>query len=452
MDRPTLNPGLTQRLAELGLSIAAKPLPAPAARIACHSLLDWFAVAHAGWDAAPVRALHEELVDEGSSPRVTVLDGSLMSCTQAALLNGTASHVLDFDDAHLQSRVHPSVPLWPAILAQAQDKRLSGARALAAFVAGVEMQSRIALVMGEDHYARGWHNTATLGTLGAAAAVASLLGLDVPRTCHALAIAATRAGGMRAVFGTGCKPLHAGQAAAVGLQSARLAARGFTGVTDILERDDGFDQLYSGKLFPEAAFADDTLRVHGIVYKYHASCYGTQAPIDAAIGVRGQIQGRDDAIRDIRVVIEPQYLDVCCIAEPSTVPEAKFSIAHMTALALAGRSTVAPESFSPAALADEHLTALRRQVSVQGSDAMPRANAQVTVTLLDGGEFTLRVDASRPERDLDRQQARLQAKAATLLEPVVGAGRASALARRVLAFADEPDVAAFMAATHPVRA
>lgn len=448
--RPTLPHGLTRELVAHALAIARDgAMPDDVARIGRHSLLDWFAVACAAWQEPPVQILLAEVREEGATPRATLLDGSRVSAVQAALVNGTASHVLDFDDAHLQSRVHPSVPLWPAILAQAEahaapDTR-SGQQALAAFAAGVEFQSRLALLMGEDHYRLGWHNTATLGALGAAVSTAALLRLDTDQTAHALAIAGTQAGGMRALFGTMGKPLHAGQAAAIGLRAARLAARGFTGVTDILERDQGFATLYADQWTSDRIWQDAaTPRVHGIVYKYHASCYGTQAPIEACLQLRHDHAFRPEEIDTVDIVIEPQYLDVCCIATPRTPSEAKFSIAHMAALALAGRSTVAAASFTTA-LDDAALAALRGRITVRADAAMPRANAQATVTLAGGRTHTSHCDASRAETDLARQEVRIAGKARSLLVPVLGEARADALIATVLACDTLDDIAACLA-------
>lgn len=438
--------GLTRELVAHSLSIAgAGAMPAGVARMARHSLLDWFAVACAAWQEPPVQILLAEVRDEGATPRATLLDGSRASAVQAALVNGTASHVLDFDDAHLQSRVHPSVPLWPAILAHAESGRYSGAAALAAFAAGVELQSRVASLMGEDHYRLGWHNTATLGALGATVAVASLLGLDTERTAHALGIACTQAGGMRALFGTMGKPLHAGQAAAVGLRAARLAVRGFTAVPDILEREQGFAALYAGRWTPELVWRDASAsRMHGIVFKYHASCYGTQAPIEACLQLRLERAFSPADIATVDIAVEPQYLDVCCIATPRTPSEAKFSIAHMAALALSGRSTVATNSFT-SALDDPALAALRGRIRVHADTAMPRANARATVTLTDGRTHASHCDASRAETDLDRQETRIANKARSLLTPVLGQERAEALIATVLACDSLEDVASCFA-------
>lgn len=245
-----------------------------------------------------------------------------------------------------------------------------------------------------------------------------------------------------------CKSLHAGHASAVGLRAARLAARGFTGVSDVLERDDGFAQLYAGAWSPERVLDDAHIpRVLGIVYKYHAS-YGTQAPIDACLQLRAGTGCRPQDVVSLEATVERQYLDVCGISEPRTASEAKFSIAHMAALALAGRSTVSPETFTPAALADPELAALRARVQVRGDDAMPRANAEAVLICADGSRYSHHCDASTPERDLGRQEARLIEKARTLLMPRMGARRSAALIDGVLDINGEIDVAGFMARMH----
>src|SRR3546814_16501851 len=135
-------------------------------------------------------------------PATLVGSGIQNSVDTSAMLNGTAGHVLDCDEAHLKSRVHPSVPLWPAILAYGEQAGLAGDRLLAAFVAGVEVQSRLAALMGESHYKLGWHSTATLGTLGATAAVGLLPRLNHSELCTAFGIAATIPRWLGTGFGT----------------------------------------------------------------------------------------------------------------------------------------------------------------------------------------------------------------------------------------------------------
>jgi 2-methylcitrate dehydratase PrpD len=447
-NRTPAPPGLTAQLVAHCLRRAAEPLPGDVRAIATHSLLDWSGVLVAGWSDPSVRLLEAEVLDEGCPARATLLgSGAGTSVMSAALVNGMASHVLDFDDVHLRSRVHPSAPLWPAIIAVAERERLPGERALAAFVAGVEMQSRIAAVMGESHYRNGWHNTATLGMFGATMAVAVLNGLDANQASHALGICATQAGGLRAAFGTMCKPLQAGRAAAGGIFAANLARRGFTSQTDMLEREGGFIELYGEqhtRQALDAAMAEpEHFHARTIVFKYNASCYGTQAPIEACKLLQASLARRLDQVEEITVAAEAQYLSVCCIENPVSGLQTKFSIQQMVALVLAGWSTVDDVSYSAAALADPLVNRLRSRVRIVADQAMPRANAHVTIRLANGTQLLQHFDASVPEPDLARQAAQLAAKARILLGAAMSAGAAEGLVGDMLAFDREPDVAAF---------
>jgi 2-methylcitrate dehydratase PrpD len=441
---------LTRELTDACLMRARSPLPPEIAEIARHTLLDWLGVLCAGWSDPAVALLEAEIRDEAAAPRATLLgSGFRTSARNAALVNGTASHVLDFDDVHLRSRVHPSAPLWPAIVALAERERAGGAQALAAFVAGVEMQSRLALVMGEEHYRRGWHNTATLGMFGATLASAVLLGLDVKQTQHALGICATQAAGLRAAFGTMCKPLHAGHAAALGVQSASLARRGFTSRTDLLESDGGFVELYAsarenGSIAAALADAPD-YQARTILFKYNASCYGTQAPIEASKALGERVAGRLDEIESIEVLLEPQYLSVCCIPVPATGLEAKFSVAQMVALTLAGWSTVDARSYSDAALQDPQIRRLRELVKIAAHPQQPRASADVGIVLRNGSRFDTHFDMSKPETDLGRQRENVASKARSLLGERLDASRIDYIVQTALSFDTVEDVSSFVA-------
>ncbi|SEJ00694.1 2-methylcitrate dehydratase PrpD [Azotobacter beijerinckii] len=413
------NTSPTAALAQLGQALRYAELPEDVRTIARHSLLDWLSVLLAGWSDPAVQILVAQATERGARPRATLLGSAeRLDLVDAALINGTASHVLDFDDAHLASRVHASVVLWPAVVAVGEHRASSGREALTAFVAGLEVQARIAELVGNDHYRRGWHNTATLGSFGATLAAGRLFELEGGTLRHALGLAATLTGGLRAVFGTPCKPLHAGRAAANGITAADLARRGFTAVEDILERPDGYPALVSGNARQELPDTAGRWATRELLFKYHASCYGTQAPVEAALALRAALGGNIPA-GELSVEVEPQYLSVCNLPEPRTAMEARFSIRHMVALALAGRSTVDERSFSAAALADPQLTTLRQHLHVAADPALPRAHARLKA----GPNLEFGVDASRPEHDPLEQRRRLCAKSAQLL-----AGRLEAVA------------------------
>jgi len=181
-----------------------------------------------------------------------------------------------------------------------------------------------------------------------------------------------------------------------------------------------------------------------IVFKYNASCYGTQAPIEAAKRLCNVLHGNTSEIESIHIAIEPQYISVCCIAEPHSPSEARFSISHVVALALAGWSTVDARSFSPAAFNDPTLRRLRARIHVRAESTMRRANAQVELVLMDGSRHIEYFDASRPEPDLQLQERGLLDKARVLFRMRMSAQRADSHIEALLHIAAEPDVAAFI--------
>jgi len=210
-------------------------------------LLDWVGVTLGGMAHPAIKILKDAAVEFGGNPHATILGTSIRtSMYQAAFVNGTASHVLDFDDTHLGALMHPSVTVIPAALSFGESRRVNGREFLSAYLAGFEVETRISMAMGASHYDAGWHATASMGRFGAAAAVARLAGLRREQAAMALGLAGTQASGLRKVFGTMSKPFHAGKAAADGLLSAILAGKGFTCSSDILTGDKGLGRIFSG--------------------------------------------------------------------------------------------------------------------------------------------------------------------------------------------------------------
>jgi 2-methylcitrate dehydratase PrpD len=194
------------------------------------------------------------------------------SAASAALLNGFSGHALDFDDTQLSTTAdrifglltHPTIPPLAAALAVGERQRVSGIQFLEAFLTGFEVECKIAEAIHPYHYKKGFHSSGTVGTFGAMAAAAKLLGLDASATAHALAIATSMASGIRVNFGTMTKPLHVGRASQNGVVAAELAARGFTGGTDALDGPWGFFQVLS---FGEGF---DPTRIVGVLGNPHS--------------------------------------------------------------------------------------------------------------------------------------------------------------------------------------
>ena len=288
-----------------------------------------------------VAILLAEMQEQGGDEAASVLGhAGRLPVASAAMVNGAASHALDFDDVNLAMPGHPSVAILPALLALAEERGSSGADVLTAFVAGYELQCRIGRTIAPGHYdGLGFHATATVGSFGAAAACAHLLGLDADRFATALGIAGTQAAGLKSMFGTMCKPLHAGKAAYHGLMAAKLAARGFTSRTDVVECGQGFARTHSPDFNPERAFDTPPSGwwIASNLFKYHASCYMTHAAIEAARKLREQHGFAPDQVERIAVRLEESCDRICNIPAPVTGLEAKFSLRLTTAMGLGGR-------------------------------------------------------------------------------------------------------------------
>jgi 2-methylcitrate dehydratase PrpD len=419
---------ISHALVERSLEIRFESLPAEIIELSKQCLLDWLGVTIAGASEPLVEILVEQVKSEGGNPQASLIGRSeKVSLNQAALVNGAASHALDYDDVNLAIEGHPSVAVIPGLLALAECKESSGSDFIAAFTAGYETACRVGLLVGPGHYRRGFHATATVGSFGAAAACAHLLGLDKQQTAFALGIAGTQAAGLKAMFGTMCKPLHAGKAAQNGLLAASLAARRFDSRQDVLECEQGFAATQSQDFNPEAALAEPQNGFHmrANLFKYHAACYLTHSAIESARRLRRQVS--PDAIREVVVRVAEGCDKVCNIAEPCTGLQAKFSLRLTTAFALAGLDTALLETYSHAGCADPRLVALRDKVRVELVPGWRLTRTEVKALLGDGGVLAEEHDSSVPATDLPEQRRRLERKFRSLVDPVFGVNESNRL-------------------------
>lgn len=432
-DRPDAT-GLTRKIAENSAALRFEALPADVVSIAKCCLIDWLGVTLAGAKEPLSEMLQAEAAEEGAKPQASVIGGGFKtSMVQAALVNGAASHALDYDDVNLTMPGHPTVPVVPALLALAERDDVDGEAFIAAFIAGVEAECRIGALMGESHYQKGWHTTGTVGTFGAAAAAAHLLGLDADGCVTAYGIAGTQAAGLKSNFGTMCKPLHAGKAAANGLTAALLAKRGFTSNPEILECVQGFGDTQTDNFQPDLALdgLGTTFHARGILFKYHAACYGTHASIEAATRIREQHNLTPDRVEKIEVRVPESYEKMCNIQNPTTGLEGKFSLRFTTAMALAGENTAKIDNYNAEKCQDPVIVNLRDKTTVVPEDKWEHANSEVLVSTQDGLVLRQMADASIPEADQERQWFRLSSKFCDMAKPEIGADRADAVVEAV---------------------
>ena len=441
-------PSATGFLAETGAAIRYENAPADVIFLAKQCFLDWVGVALAGAREPLSEILLAEIEEAGGNPQATVLGRRLkVPALQAALVNGAASHALDYDDVNTAMAGHPSVPVFPGLLALAEKRGASGRDFIAAFIAGFETECRLGLLVNPAHYAAGWHATGTLGTFGAAAACASLLDLDHDRWRNALGIAAAQAAGLKSMFGTMCKPFHAGKAAANGLMAATLAARGFTSNPNAIEVAQGFAATQASVSNPEQFFAGpaEQFAIRSVLFKYHAACYGTHSTIEGILQLKEDHHLAAADVRSIQLRVPEAALSMCNIQEPVTALEGKFSLRFTAALALGGDDT-SELAFTNDRVRDPALRQILERVTVTGErgpvgHGLP-GGTKVRLELEDGRALETSVDVNIPASDLNRQWQRLEAKFMGLAVPVVGAAAARSLVEAIARLDEVPDIRA----------
>jgi len=394
-------------------------LPNRTRTTAHHSLLDWLGCAVAGATEDASRLALEALAPDPGS-HVVIGSRPVAGWRDAILLNGVHGHALDFDDMLPEIQGHPSAAVFPALFILGDDRGSTVAEVLEAYVAGVEIGAWVARRVMPEHYDVGWHGTGTMGVFAAAAACAKLLDLDEDQWISALDFAATQSAGLRSLFGTPGKPLHAGKSAEAGALAARLSRAGAVSHGQGLTAERGFFTVYgAGKTAP-AEPAGNTWALDGVLYKVYASCYMTQSVVDGALEMRERAGGAP--ITAIEVTVSPKLRDVCAIEDPQNANEAKFSVHATTALGLLGHDLASEQTFSPEALAGAGYRALRERVTLTYDDQLagnePRSRMRVE---LDSGTV-LETDRDRglPERDLAAREATLTRKVRGLVEPLLG--------------------------------
>lgn len=425
----------TRDLARWCAIMSADDIPPAAYTWAKHCLLDWVGVTLAGADEPLVDMLVEEIGGSDTAPCTVIGRGAKASLFDAALINGSASHALDYDDVNWLMHGHPTVPVATVVLALGEMLEAPGKDVLAAFVIGYEVECRLGAMVGGQHYANGYHATGTLGTFGAAAAASWLMKLDVGQTRHALGMAAAQAAGLKSMFGTMTKPFHVGKAAMNGLMAARLAARGFTANPEAIECAQGFAVTQAPGFVAQAMRPDpdSPFAVEGNLFKYHAACYLTHSTIDAVRALKDRHRFAFDDVASIAIHVAEGHRRVCDIEVPSTGLEVKFSIRHLAALAADGADTADLALYSDEVAADPRIKALREKTSVIPADFDDDMLARVAITLKDGLVLEGEANAGVAAGDVAWQEERLTAKFQSLMAPKIGRQQAGAIQAAVLA-------------------
>jgi 2-methylcitrate dehydratase PrpD len=440
---PISAPGLTVEIANW---IATFPGSTPTARLwARHALLDWTTVTVAGSREPLTEMLTAEFA-RAAGPCTVVATGQRAAPHDAALINGAASHALDYDDVNFLMHGHPTAPVAPVALALGEALGKSGRDVIDAFIVGYEVESRIGEMAGFGHYDKGFHATGTMGTFGAAAAAARLLDLDADQTTNALGIAAAQAAGLKSMFGTMTKPLHAGKAAMNGLIAARLAARGFTASVIGIEGAQGFADTQAPGFTPLPFRPDPSqpFAVESNLFKYHAACYMTHSTIEAAASLREAHGVGLDDLAAMTIYAREAVLQVCNIPAPRTGLEVKFSIRHLAALALDGANTADLGLYTDATATDPRISAARERIAFEPRELSNRSAAAIALKLRDGRTLVAEADVGIPASDTAAQWEKLTVKATAIAKPIIGADRIAQMIKSVEALDQAPDTSALM--------
>ena len=404
---PQNGASVIERLASFACEESFAKLPEATVRAARRAILDTLGVMVAGSRESTAARVRTLIQHRGASDEATIVGTPLRaSIEDAALANGVAAHALDYDDVQASLSGHPSVPVLPAILALAEHDRRSGAELLTAFVVGVEIEAKIGRALNPAHYEVGWHATSTLGVFGAAAAAGKLLGLSHERMAQALAIAASMSSGVKANFGTDCKPWHVGHAARCGLEAAQLAAAGFTGNPRVLEHGDGFGSTHGAGMKPAwdltvaGLGAPHELADPGIGVKRFPACASTHQALDATLELIA-LHAIDPAnVTAVECGVSYMAPHQLIYDHATTGLQGKFSMQYCVSVALLDR-TVGLAQFTDDRVRRPDVQALMPRVRMfvhpeqTTRESLARKFTDVTVALKDGTKLQRRVDQAK---------------------------------------------------------
>jgi 2-methylcitrate dehydratase PrpD len=375
--------------------------------------------AFANWMGCALGAVDDESVRQvrkvvlalsGRSDASIVGRSERLDAVNAALINGIAANALDYDDMHAPTLIHPTGPVVAAALALAESRRASGAVLLNAIVAGIEVECRLGLALFPQHYDAGWHITATLGTFGASAAACVVLDLDERRIPHALGIASTFAGGLRAMLSNACKSLNIGKAAAAGVSTALLAEADLESEPRAFEAKHGFFHAFGAPRDPEALVSalGSPYLVKETSLKPYPCGIVIHPLIDACIVLARPGELSASRVRRAIITVHPRAIELADRQHPANALEGRYSLQHAAALALA-RGSAGLSDFDQARVDDPELAAWRSRMSVTAGGAGGVSEARVVLELDDGTrrEHAVSHPSGSPERPLtDAQLAR----------------------------------------------
>ena len=416
---------VTRIIANYAANASIGQVPDTVRQEASRTLVNWVGCAVGGsQQGAPTHVV--AALKPFSGPEQANLFGrkERLDALHAALVNGISSHVLDYDDTHLKTIIHPAGPVASALTAFAQYRSVSGAEFMNALVLGCEIECRIGNSVFPEHYAMGWHITGTTGMFGAAAAIGRLLRLDEQRMTWALGLAASQPVGLKVQFGSDTKSFHPGRAAQNGMVSALMAQQGYTAAENAIEGFDGWGQAMSTR-HNWAEVTEGLGQRYELAlntYKPFACGIVAHPSIDAAIQLRNANELKAGDIKSVALKVHPLVLNLMGKLEPHTGLEGKFSVVHAVAVALVtGRG--GEQAFTDQAVNDPAVVAVRKVVDATVDPAIKADQVDMTVTLKDGRTLHQFIEHAVGSQDHPMSDAQLEDKFTGLAEGILPSGQ-----------------------------
>jgi 2-methylcitrate dehydratase PrpD len=359
--------GVMQTFADYAVAEQTSTVSDAVRHAAKRAIIDFFSALLPGGVVAPATMLIEAFDEQiGHGRAILYPSGKRAPAPVAALINGAASHTVEFDDIFRDAIYHPGCPVIAAALALGQARQVDGERFLRAVVVGYEVSTRIGAVMVPAHY-KYWHSTGTVGCFGATAAAATILGLDAAQFIHAMGTAGTFASGLQQAFRSDSmtKPLHAGHAAETGVWAALAAGKGVTGVPDILEGEVGFGNAMSEHVDWTKAIQGlgESYNITRMTVKNHGCCGHTFASIDGAQTIQKSNGLSPEQIKAVKIGTYGTALKVTGNYKHASAFEGKFSLPYVVASALV-HGNVRLDAFTPERLGCARTAALMDKITI----------------------------------------------------------------------------------------
>ncbi len=449
---------LMQQLADYAIKEQTAKLPADVIHHAKRAVIDWYAALLPGSLCPPATLLEQAFAEDLDRGRARLATGRRATTRTAALINGAASHTVEFDDIHRDSGYHPGSPTISAALAAAQSSGATGEQFLRAVIVGYETSTRIGEAVMPSHY-NFWHTTGTVGSFGAAASAATAMRLNHDQFMHAVATVGTFAAGLQQAFLSQAmsKPLHGGHAADAGVLAALAASKGVTGALDIIEGKKGFGNAMS--VNPDWSKVTKGLgtdyHINHMTFKAHGCCGHTFPSIDGVLHLVMQHKLKPQDIKKITLATYKAGLDIIDNATPEGEYQAKFSLQYTVAHA-AIFGSVRLNAFTSERMKDAELRDMMKKVVCVAdpvfSKGYPNQRAsQVDIETTDGRKLSHFQPYRKGDPELPLTDDELNAKFMELAEPVLGDAGAKHLLAQLWAL-DKAPTAEFEIQRGSVRA